>query len=338
MKNKVGKVFGIGNPLIDVYSPVSDEELSSLGLFKGTMNLISIEKRLELTEFVKSKKPVFNCGGSCPNTIISLASLGIDTILGGKVGKDEWGSIYKSKLDSFGVGNNLAVSENVTGSSIILVTPDSERTMNTYLGANRDYNSDDVIEDSVAGSDFFHFTGYMWDTENQKEAINKAMAIAKRNNVMISFDIADPFAVGRYRDSFVELIKNNCDVVFANKEEARSLVDKYDPYECCKTIGKMCSIAVVKNGKKGSYVSLNQKVYEIPVKGPVTPVDTTGAGDNYAAGFLYGLCHGLDVESSATIASILAGEIISQVGAQFSSEKALELKKAFESEAWKTWQ
>ena len=124
--------------------------------------------------------------------------------------------------------------------------------MNTYLGANRDFCPDDVIESEVSGADFFHFTGYMWDTQNQMEAIRKTLAIAKRNNVRVSFDIADPFAVGRYHDAFLEIIKDSCDIVFANKEEARMLFDNYDPYECCKTMGKLCETAIVKNGKKGS--------------------------------------------------------------------------------------
>ena len=202
MKNEVGKVYGIGNPLIDVIVNVTDEELKNLGLYKGTMNLINLDKRLELTAFIKGKAPQFSCGGSCPNTVITLSSLGIETTLAGKIGSDEYGTIYKSRLNSLNVRDNLAVSEeNVTGSSIILITPDSERTMNTYLGANRDFCPDDVIESEVARADFFQFTGYMWDTKNQMEAIRKAMDIAKRNNVKISFDIADPFAVGRYHDA-----------------------------------------------------------------------------------------------------------------------------------------
>ena len=128
--------------------------------------------------------------------------------------------------------------------------------MNTYLGANRDFCPDDVIESEVSGADFFHFTGYMWDTQNQMEAIRKTLAIAKRNNVRVSFDIADPFAVGRYHDAFLEIIKDSCDIVFANKEEARMLFDNYDPYECCKTMGKLCETAIVKNGKKGSFINL----------------------------------------------------------------------------------
>ena len=326
--DKTGTVYGIGNPLIDVIVSVSDDDLETLGLHKGTMNLINLDKRLELTQFIKSKKqPSFSCGGSCPNTIITLRALGVETTLAGKIGSDEYGAIYRERLTALGVKDNLAVSENVTGSSIILITPDSERTMNTYLGANRDFNSDDVVESEVANADYFHFTGYMWDTENQKQAIKKALKIAKANGTAISFDIADPFAVGRYHDSFLELIKESCDVVFANKEEARIMFDNYDPYECCKTMGKLCETAIVTNGKKGSFISHKGHIFEIPVQGPETPVDTTGAGDTYAAGFLYGLCNGMDVEKSGTIASLLAGQIIKQVGAQFALEKIPQLKQ-----------
>ena len=336
MASKTGKVYGIGNPLIDVIVNVDDEDLERLGLYKGTMNLISLEKRLELTDFIKTKKePKFSCGGSCPNTVITLASLGIETTLGGKVGSDEYGTIYKERLASLGVVDNLAVSSNVTGSSIILITPDPERTMNTYLGANREYNPDDVVEDEVKNADFFHFTGYMWDTPNQKEAVRKAMQIAKANGVRISFDIADQFAVGRYRDSFLELVKDSCDIVFANKEEARVMFDNYDPYECCKSMGKLCETAIVKNGKKGSFISYKREIHEIPVMGPETPVDTTGAGDTYAAGFLYGLCKGMDIVESGLVASTLAGQIIKQTGAQFSPEKSAQLKAYLEKDPWK---
>ena len=328
MKNSTGIVYGIGNPLIDVLVSVSDDELKNLGLYKGTMNLITLDKRLDLTEFIKTKKPSFSCGGSCPNTVITLSALGVETTLAGKVGTDEYGTIYRDRLQALGVHDNLAVSQaNVTGSSIILITPDSERTMNTYLGANRDFCPDDVIESEVAKADFFQFTGYMWDTQNQMEAIRKTLDIARRNNVVVSFDIADPFAVGRYHDAFLELIEKHCDIVFANKEEARMLFDNYDPYECCKSMGKLCETAVVKNGKKGSFISHRRRIYEIPVQGPETPVDTTGAGDTYAAGFLYGLCNGMDVEKSGNVASALAGQIIKQVGAQFSEEKIPDLKQ-----------
>jgi sugar/nucleoside kinase (ribokinase family) len=207
--------------------------------------------------------------------------------------------------------------------------------MNTYLGANRLYGEEDVNVDTVASADIFLFTGYMWDTESQQGAIMRALEVAKENNTTVSFDVADPFAVGRYRKAFLSLISEHCDIVFANREEARILFDNYDPYECCRSMGKLCRIAIVKNGKKGSFISYDGKVSSIPVKGPVVPTDTTGAGDVYAAGFLYGQYHRYSVRESGIIASILAGEIITQRGAQFSAEKSALLKAYFESGSWR---
>lgn len=318
MKNTVGKVYGIGNPLIDVLVNVTFEDLAALGLHKGSMNLITTEKRLELSEFIKTKKePVFACGGSCPNSMITLATLGIDVTLAGKVGRDEYGEIYKNRLASLGVHDSLITSDAVTGSSIILITPDSDRTMNTYLGANREFSAADVIEEQVADADFFHFTGYMWDTRNQQEAVMKALEIAHKNNVQVSFDLADLFAVQKYHNPFMYLIENHCDIVFANREEAANLFGNTDPQECCRLMGKMCKTAVVKNGKHGSFVSYKGEMFNIPVIGPSIPVDTTGAGDTYAAGFLYGVCNRKSIAECGEVASYLAGEIIQQVGAQF---------------------
>lgn len=322
MKNSTGTVYGIGNPLIDVLVNVSYEDLEYLGLHKGTMNLISVEQRLKLSEFIsKLKTPTYSCGGSCPNTMITLAALGVGVTLAGKVGNDEYGSIYKERLKSLGVCDNLAVCDAVTGSSIILISPDSDRTMNTYLGANRMFTADDVVPESVINSDFFHFTGYMWDTQNQKDSVYKALEIAHKHDVTVSFDIADMFAVTRYHDMFLKLIKEHCDVVFANKDEAENLFGNPDPRQCCMELGKMCRTAVVKNGKRGSFVCDNGVMYDIPVIGPSIPVDTTGAGDTYAAGFLYGLCHKKPILECGEVASYLAGEIIQQVGAQFTCKR-----------------
>lgn len=330
-------VYGIGNPLIDIIVSVEEQDIVDLGIHKGTMSLISTDRMEELLVLSKQRRTTYSCGGSCPNTIIALASLGVEATLAGKVGNDESGSIYRKQLSTLGVHDELVTTDaEKTGSTVILITPDSERSMNTFLGANRLYEACDVIEESVAKARFFHFTGYMWDTLNQQGAITKALSIAKENNTIVSFDVADPFAVGRYREPFLKLIKEHCDIVFANREEARILFDNYDPYECCRSMGKLCRTAVVKNGKKGSYVCHEGVVRTIPVKGPVTPVDTTGAGDVYAAGFLYGRYHDYSVEESGIIASILAGQIITQRGAQFEKQKAAELRRLFESGAWRT--
>lgn len=321
------KVFGIGNPLIDVAVKVTDSDLNSLSLHKGIMDLINEERQKELISFIKDKPVIYNCGGSCPNTIIALSSMGVEATLAGMVGTDMLGDKYISRLEELGAGNQLARTERMpTGTSIILLTEDGERTMNTFLGANRLYGSENVNTELLSSFDIFHFTGYMWDTENQKASVRKAIETMKAAGKMVTFDIADPFAVARYRSSFIELIKDSCDIVFANKEEARILASKYEASECCREIGKICRTAVVKNGKKGSYICHEGKVTVVPVSGLVSPVDTTGAGDVYAAGFLYGLCNNLPLEKCGRIASYLAGEIISQIGAQFSKERAAELK------------
>lgn len=323
-------VYGIGNPLIDYLCSVEEKDLDILGLHKGTMLLIDPEKRAQIVEYTKNREISYSCGGSCPNTMITLCSLGIPTILAGGVGNDEHGRMYKAKLRESGVKDETVSFDAITGTSIILLTGDKERTMNTYLGANRLFDSVNVVEESAENASLFYFTGYMWDTEPQQRAVRKVLDIAKKNGIRIAFDIADPFAVGRYRQTFLSIIEEYCDIVFANSEEARYLLDNYDAYECCRTMGKLCDIAVVKNGKNGSFVSDRRRITQIPLYGTSKPVDTTGAGDTYAAGFLYGYMKGYPSEKSGRIASYLAGEIISQIGAQFSKERIEEIRKTID--------
>ncbi len=324
-------VYGIGNPLIDYICSVTEKDLASLSLNKGTMLLIDKEKQKEIVEHTKDRSVKYSCGGSCPNTMVTLASLGVKTILSGSVGDDELGKKYHEKLKESGVVDCLVDKKDAaTGSSIILLTDDKERTMNTYLGANRLFTPEDVDESAVDKADIFYFTGYMWDTENQKNAVLKALKLFKEKGKLVAFDVADPFAVGRYRQTFHELISSYCDIVFANSEEARFLMDNYDPYECCRSLGKLCPTAIVKNGKKGSFISYNRDISRIESYGSVVPVDTTGAGDTYAAGFLYGYLTGRDIVSSCNIASYLAGEIISRIGAQFDKESLVTIKEYIE--------
>ena len=328
------KVYGRGNTLIDIFSNISNKELSGLGLHKGTMHLIDPERRMELLDFIKSAKPHYSCGGSAPNTLVTLSLFGVLTALAGKIGKDKYGAIYEEKLGELDIISELKTCESPTGSSIIFITPDSERTMNTYLAANRDFNSEDINPELIAESDYFYFTGYMWDTENQKNAILKTIEIAEKNNTKIIFDVADPFAVSRNREDFLGLIKNHAYIAFANGEESRILFDNYDTGECAKSMGKLCPVAVVKNGKHGSYIYTEGELLSVPVKGRA-PVDTTGAGDTYAAGFILGLCRGFSLYDSGLLASFLAGEVVQQHGAQFSGEKAVELNLLLDSGEWR---
>ena len=320
------KIYGIGNPLIDILASIDDEDLENLSLHKGTMHLIDRERHGRIIRYLKDKKLVYSPGGSCPNTMVTLRMLGVETTIAGGVGQDELADIYRSKLKEVGVRDELVSYDESTGTSIILLTQDKERTMNTYLGANRCFSSESVDIESLKEAGLFYFTGYMWDTEAQKGAVLKALEVCKENGIKVAFDVADPFAVARYRQKFLSLVKEHCDIVFANSEEARYLFDNYDAYECCRSMAKLCPIAVVKNGKKGSFVAQDGKIMEIPVQGSDNPVDTTGAGDTYAAGFLYGIANGMDAHTSGEIASYLAGEIISSLGAQFSASDAERIR------------
>lgn len=322
----MAKVYGIGNPLIDYLCDIEDEDIKNLGLDKGTMLLIGEEKQREIIEYTKGKDIKFSPGGSCPNTMVTLRSLGIECTLQGGVGNDELGKTYRRRLKECGVNDKCVTKDALTGTSIILLTKDKERTMNTYLGANRLFSPEDVDIKSAEEADLFYFTGYMWDTECQQNAVRKVLDIFKEKNGIIAFDLADPFAVGRYRQTFLNLLENYCDIVFANSEEARFLFDNYDAYECCRSMGKLCPISIVKNGKKGSFISDHKTIYEIPLYGTNKPVDTTGAGDTYAAGFLYGYLNNYPTEISGRIASYLSGEIVTQFGSQFPPERIPALK------------
>ncbi len=329
------RVYGIGNTLIDIFFNVSEKKLLELGLHKGTMHLINLERRSELLKLTETEEPHYSCGGSAPNTMITLSLFGVITAIAGKIGRDKFGDIYRDKLSELNIYSELKTCGSFTGSSIILITPDSERTMNTYLGANREFSEEDINPELIAASDYFYFTGYMWDTENKKKAILKTIEISEKNGTKIIFDVADPFAVSRNREEFLNLIEKHAYITFANGEESRILFDNYDAGECAKSLGKLCPVAVVKNGKHGSYIFAEGKLTEIPVKGKA-PVDTTGAGDTYAAGFILGLCRGFSLYDSAHLASFLAGEIVQKHGAQFSKEKAAALKDLLETGKWKS--
>ena len=323
-------VYGIGNPLIDIIVKVEEKDLLALGKNKGIMALITEEERENLVKFISAKEKTFSCGGSCPNTMITLSAMGVKTALGGKIGEDEFGSIYENRLKKHPniIPALVHGSKLPTGSSIILITPDSERTMNTFLGANREFSEKDVNENILNDSSFFHFTGYMWDTENQKSAVEKCLNICKKKKIKVAFDVADPFAVQRYKNDFLKIIEKNAAYIFANNEEASFLFDEANSEKAVSIIADMGKTGAVKWGKKGSVIKeAKSSLIKIPILGDKGCVDTTGAGDTYSAGFLYGLCSGKDLETSGRCASFIASAIVSKIGAQFTEEESAVLKK-----------
>ncbi len=323
-------VYGIGNPLIDILAKVEDTDLENLSIPKGIMSLIDLEERGKILDYIEKKQKEYSCGGSCPNTMITLSSLGAKTALGGKTGNDEYGKIYKKQLAGHeNITSSLRTGKSATGSSIILISPDGERSMNTYLGSNREFDENDVDEDVLKNSSFFYFTGYMWDTENQKSAIMKSLDICRKKSIKVAFDVADPFAVGRYKDDFLELIEKRADIVFANEEEAKILFTEENPEKNIKELSGMKTLAALKTGKRGSLVmDKNSGIIKIPVLNDRGCLDTTGAGDTYAAGFLYGIVSGRGAEKAGEYASIAASAIVAKIGAQFNYNEINKLKNS----------
>ena len=320
MKSMTPIIYGIGNPLIDVVIKANDDDLKNLGLDKGIMHLVDASRQEEIFNYFQDINPIYSPGGSAPNTLLACAALGVPALIAGKIGHDQFGEIYIHQAEKFGVISGLIQEEGTTGSSIILVTPDGERTMNTHLGMCRKFSVNDIETKKLSESNFFYFTGYMWDTESQKSAIKSAIDIAQNNNTKIVFDVADPFVVERNKEEFLEMITNDVDLVFANQSELSILFDTEDYQLSADQLGQLVSKAGIKLGKKGSLIIDHGKQSLLEPR-PIIASDSTGAGDMYAAGFLAALSKGFDFKQSGHIGAFLAEEIIQETGAQFKLDK-----------------
>lgn len=315
-------VFGMCNALFDIQAEVADQQLVDLSLGKGGMMLLSHTEQKAIVPKVYDQIVNTAAGGSGANTMIGVALLGGKACYTSRVGNDEHGRLYTDGLAANGVKPNLGTGDGETGISLILITPDAQRTMCTYLGLSQDLRPQDVNLDDLRDSKYIYVTGYLWDTDTQKEAVLLAMQEAKKAGVKVAFSLSDPFCVGRHRADFEQLLSDHVDVVFANREEAQGMTDQEDVVEAAKQLAKMSGgIAVVTKDKTGSLIVEGDTVYSIPSY-PVEAVDTTGAGDMYAAGVLYGLTQELPLPAAGRIGSYTAAKVVAQLGPRLSEVNA----------------
>ncbi len=319
-------ITSVCNALMDVLIETTDEDIKHLGLTKGIMHLVDSDRQREVLKHFQSKPKVTELGGSSLNAIRTLASLGHKTVFAGMVNDDEFGTHIRERMKSLGIKAYLGGhNHESTGTCLILITPDGERTMNTNLGASRLYDATHIPHQEIAASHVFHFCGYQWDTDDQKSALKNSIKTAHENNTIISFDVADPFVVNRNRDDFISLIREEADIVFANKEEARLLFNT-TPEDTARRIAETGSIAVVKLGSDGALIVKGKEEFRIkPIATKV--VDTTAAGDMFAAGFLHGFLSGRDMAICGKIAATLASDVISRIGARVSDEALAAVRK-----------
>ncbi len=314
-------VYGLGNPLMDIILRADHSTLESLEAVPGTMNLVDYAYQQKVISL--GSDPVFSPGGSCANTIRGLAWLIADERdLGspaytGAVGRDENGGRFERAMEAEGVNTRLARKQVPTGTSAILVTPDFERTMFTFLGACREYGVTDFDDGLLSQAHIFHTTGYMWDTKNQEESAKRGMMEAQKRGVQVSFDIADPFVARRYRDSLTQWLPGKVDILFANLEELRAMTNgEGDPEDVLGAAAEFAPVIVMKNGKLGCMILSAGGVIRVPGEA-VDPKDTTGAGDSFAAGFLYAYLQGRSLTECGRLANRLASRVVTVQGCDY---------------------
>jgi sugar/nucleoside kinase (ribokinase family) len=311
-------VYGVCNPLIDLLSHIPDSFLKKNGIEKSIMHLISIEEQQRLLRSLSVEKLSVESasGGSGANSMIGIAQLGGLTAFSGKIGRDEHGKIYREKLEDLGVSARLGEGDGSTGSSLILVSDDGCRTMNTYLGMGQELQVPDIDPEVIKVSKYLYLTGYLWDTESQKKAVRAALDEAKRVETKVALSLSDPFCVKRHKEDFKSLLQGYASMVFCNQEEAFTLLQTDVTQEAVDIMSKWTETVVLTLGANGAIIShLGQTYYIDPF--PIRVEDTTGAGDAFAAGFLFGMTHEFSPLDSGRIGAVLAGAVIEQTGPRF---------------------
>lgn len=319
-------VFGMCNPLVDLQAEVSDDLISLFGLAKGGMFLVDREQHGRLLPQVADRIVNREPGGSGANTMIGLAQLGAKTVYTGCVGDDDLGATYSEGLRNIGVKTNLSYGELPTGLCLVLLSPDAERTMCTYLGSCLELGPEDVNLEDLSQSSYAYITGYLWDTPRQKEAVLAALEGAKKAEVPVAFSLSDPFCVGRHREDFLDLIERYVSIVFANQEEALGITGASTEAEAAKILAEKCDIVAVTLGGDGSLVATKDQLDWIAPH-QVRALDTTGAGDMYAAGFLFGMTRGYELARCGALAGRLAAEVVANLGPRLSTISG-ELRQA----------
>jgi sugar/nucleoside kinase (ribokinase family) len=310
-------VLGIGNAIVDVISRAEDDFLIRHGMRKGAMTLIDQDRAEAIYDAMGATIEI--SGGSAANTIAGVANLGARAAFVGKVKNDTLGRAFTHDIRAAGVSFDTPPAGHgpSTGRCYVLVTPDGERTLNTYLGAAQELGPDDVDAETIAGTAITYLEGYLWDPRNAKDAFLKAASVAHDAGRMVALSLSDAFCVDRWRDEFLELIRSKVvDVTLANEAELRSLYQTADADTAIAALRADARLAVVTRGGQGCVVVSGASSTAVPAFPVERVVDTTGAGDLFAAGFLFGLARGTDHATAARLGALAAAEVIGHLGAR----------------------
>lgn len=328
---KLTDVIALGNALMDLLVEVDSQKFLEFNLKKGEMHLVPKEQAQQILEKIQRQQLTIEYvpGGSAANTLRCLGLLGANVILCGKVGKDKHGEMYVEQLQQHQVKTRFNHHAKATGHCVTFITPDAERSFSVHLGAAVELYPEDVLEEDIAVSKILHLEGYQLEGTT-KETVFHAMELAKKHGTKISFDLADPGVIRRNKGLIKDIIdKKNIDILFINEKEADELTDGF-AVECAVVeLGKLIPTVIVKIGERGSLVSHERKFLKIPPF-PAKAIDTTGAGDVYAAGFLYGYCQGWDMMKAGKLGSLLAAKVVEKRGVKLDKKEILSQKESLE--------
>lgn len=308
-------VYGVGNALVDVQARVSDAILQKLQFSKGLMTLVDEDTQRKVLSALEGAQVTRCAGGSAANTTVAVAEFGGKAAYACKVSGDGIGQFFLQDMKNIGVTIEVPPTSGDTGTCVILITDDAERTMLTHLGVSITLGPDDINEDAIRQSKYVYIEGYLFTGPTTKAAAYKAIELAQKHNVKVAFTVSDPFLIQHHRDEFLQLIEGPVDLLFCNLEEAQALTTFSDPVECAREIHRHAHNVALTLGPNGSL--LMQDGEAIAIEGVDTSaVDTTGAGDMYAAGILYGITNGLTWKQAGHLASHAAARIVAQLGAR----------------------
>lgn len=321
-------VIGIGNAIVDIICQSDDSFLDTHGIAKGGMALVDAPAAVKL--YNAMGPGVETSGGSAANTIAGVASLGGKAGFIGKVQRDQLGEVFAHDLRALGVQYTTVPSSGdaPTGRCLILVTPDAQRSMSTFLGAGQELHPDDVEPAAIAAAQITYLEGYLWDPAQAKLAFRKAMDLAHNAGRKVAMSLSDAFCVERYRSEFQELAAGKIDILFANETEIMALYQTKTFDDALQAVRGKCEIAALTRSEKGCVIVAGDEVHVIEAVKPARLLDTTGAGDLFAAGFLYGLTHGRDIAGCARIGALAASEVIAHLGPRPQSDMKALLKQS----------
>ena len=315
-------VYGVGHALVDIQYKVDVETLDKLGIEKGVMTLIDSQRQQKLFERL-SRDPIASAsGGSAANTMIGISQFGGKPFYACLTGRDAWGDFYQSDLEKAGVATDPTHrAEGTTGQCVVFITPDADRTLNTFLGVGSAISTTQLDGEKIAASQYIYLEGYLLSSDNGFETCLQAQAMAQRVGTSVALTLSDPFMVATFKDRFTQLVDNGVDILFCNEDEANTFTDSKESTQAIEQLGQRVPLVCVTCGANGVLIRQGEHCVSIPAIA-VEAVDTNGAGDLFAGGFLYGITHELGVEQAGKIGSYAAAQVVAQYGPRL--QKTLE--------------